>query len=67
LFAGEAFPNLYFGNKKPVYCTKAEIDNMPKGKGIKTFYYKGNSMSGIPVFPTGQFKSYKWVTKAHLG
>jgi hypothetical protein len=39
---------------------------MDKGKGIKTFFYKGFSMSGIPKYPTGQFKDYKWVPKPHL-
>lgn len=39
---------------------------MDKGKGIKTFYYKGFSMSGIPKFPTNLFKDYKWVPKPHL-
>lgn len=39
---------------------------MEKGKGIKTFFFTGYSMSGIPKFPSGQFKDYKWVPKPHL-
>ncbi len=39
---------------------------MEKGKGIKTFFYTGYSMSGIPKFPSGQFKDFKWVPKPHL-
>lgn len=39
---------------------------MDKGKGIKTFYYKGYSMSGIPKFPTNLYKDFKWVPKPHL-
>jgi len=29
---------------------------MEKGVGIKTFYYTGFSMSGIPKYPTSIFK-----------
>ena len=39
---------------------------MEKGVGIKTFYYTGFSMSGIPKYPTNIFKDYKWVPKPHL-
>jgi len=58
---------LYFnGDRKPNFVRKEEMENMEKGKGIKTFYYKGFSMSGIPKYPTGLFKDFKWVPKPHL-
>jgi hypothetical protein len=34
--------------------------------GLKTFFFCGYSMSGIPVFPTSLFSEYKWVPKAGL-
>ena len=39
---------------------------MEKGIGIKTFYYRGYSMSGITKFPNNVFSDYKWVPKPHL-
>jgi len=66
LFGGEAYPNIFFETRKPDFVRKEEIANMDKGKGIKTFYYKGFSMSGIPKFPTAMWKDYRWVPKPHL-
>lgn len=61
--------NVHWMTPKPIYVNTSEVDGLPRGKGIKTFYYNAYHLSGL--YDRNQenpiYQDHLWVPKFELG
>ena len=61
--------SVYWLTGRPIFSNRQEVDSLPRGKGIKTFYYHALHLSGQVNREKEEllFKDHLWVPKFELG